>query len=853
MADTGLHVQKQSSLDSVFTSDAVVVGMSVLELVNWVTVSNNVINQRADNGNRPIIAMPPIQRTSVWGAKQVVDLWDSLMRGLPIGTFYLVEQPGAARELVLVGGDPINNSHQETQQSERAGFDLLDGQQRVRALLAGVYGPKAGKFCIWVDLGAESADQKPCLRVTSKAQPFGYDGNSGKKLSVPQRKAARKAIEPDPEKHPLKPASGENRPAYNLELFDVEVIQDGQLIDQPPQPFDATRYTFKLHELLGGWRKHAVCGTGDRVAALLELLPVPLREHDGIDSALRVLDKAFLRVEAAQVALLRIKPDEFADTKQTLLTLFERIGAGGTPLSSEERLFSIYKHYVPQVRDAVEVIYARDGRLLPQTKIVATALRIANATLAQPGYTVPDVGTFAKQMAAQPSSELRERLGCLIPLVSGTIAQSEGLISRSFKATKSLLSYTGKDDAFWMPDVVLARLPAELWQALVFWTTQKLQINNQAVDFETSREEIVRFALFWYIFVSDNEKALQRTFSIIKTEAARSDLFPGSLLYQRLVETVPNQRCAITLIKPESFSGLLCKEPNHSWLTDKQRFGEGSNRNEIGARWWWSGEKILPWLQRNYVREKFPEYVPLSDHEDDLPYEIDHVIPKADWNDWVSVKRRIPDLDRDWDTDTKQRMQWYRSEIGDSIGNKRVVDAGINVSDSDDDISEKMPFLVKDCLNSEASQQFAEMAFAPSQWYLWKKVSFAGDVISRIWSYHRIAAFQQAVEHRAAWLYGRFYGDLNFEPWIIAQIAASVVIDGWSKETREKTRDAMTGLEPIIVRDGQIYLKHFTSGFATMTEANHFEGVLKITNKQTNEQTTFPTIDALIDAGWAID
>ena len=31
------------------------------------------------------LAMPPIQRGFVWKARQIQDLWDSLLRGMPIG------------------------------------------------------------------------------------------------------------------------------------------------------------------------------------------------------------------------------------------------------------------------------------------------------------------------------------------------------------------------------------------------------------------------------------------------------------------------------------------------------------------------------------------------------------------------------------------------------------------------------------------------------------------------------------------------------------------------------------------------------------------------------------------------
>ncbi len=46
-----------------------------------------------------------------------------------------------------------------------------------------------------------------------------------------------------------------------------------------------------------------------------------------------------------------------------LLRWFEKIGAGGTPLSSDERSYSIYKHYEPSIHDAVSAIQKKVGHV----------------------------------------------------------------------------------------------------------------------------------------------------------------------------------------------------------------------------------------------------------------------------------------------------------------------------------------------------------------------------------------------------------------------------------------------------------------------------------------------------------
>ncbi len=752
-------VSEPSAFWPTFSDRQTIAGIKLLDLVDWVRASDRVLGGGGDAGPKgmPVIAMPPVQRTAVWRPKQVLDLWDSLMRGLPIGAFYLVDRPAGGHKHKLVRLGANSSSPARVQESTLAGFDLLDGQQRVRALLAGIHGPAGGTLCLWVDLGDESAGQHPCLRATSKAQPFGYDGRSGGKLRMDQRRAARRAIEPDPDAHPLRCG---DRPAYDLDLFDgpVTLANGGKEPIKRPRPFDATEKTVALHSLLAAWRDRPRADVDAGVAALRDALPQSWSKDDTqVNSALRALDQAFQRVRDAQVALLRVDPDQ-----KTLLTLFERIGAGGTPLSLEERLFSIYKHHVPEIRDVVNAIHDKAGRVLPPTKIVAAALRIANARRDRPQYTIPSARDFAEEMAAKSASELWQKLDRLMPNGADLVPGRQGLLGDAFVAVRRMLSQSDEGGTFWMPDAVLAVLPAELWDVLVFWAIRILEA-GRGEDLATSREEVVRFALFWHVFGWNNEKSARWAFEYLNgvEDATR---FPGLALYQQLVGN-RDDCCACALIDAGEFTQrLLSKERSSSWRTDRERFDEGKKRNEVGAHWWWSGRKVLPWLQRDYIVEAFPGYRPLSDHEDDLPYDVDHICPWKDCGDWFSVGTRIaaiksvPGLER--------RMRDGRDAVGNGIGNLRLVSASDNKGDRDADISEKMPFAVEDNPSEKDQANMAKFAMPPEDRALWKQVSRSGNVAERQWDEHRLAAFQQAVEKRATWLYCCFYHELGYAAWV---------------------------------------------------------------------------------------
>lgn len=124
---------------------------SVREIANW-----------GDNGR---VAIPSLQRGLVWNPKQVELLWDSMLRGFPIGAF--------------VFSDATRDSNQRTAKTlDDAQFFLLDGQQRANAIsLAFERGPQGTK--LWVDLLPELPSTKRFMvKATTKAHPWGYKNDN---------------------------------------------------------------------------------------------------------------------------------------------------------------------------------------------------------------------------------------------------------------------------------------------------------------------------------------------------------------------------------------------------------------------------------------------------------------------------------------------------------------------------------------------------------------------------------------------------------------------------------------------------------------------------------------------------
>lgn len=194
-----------------------------------------------------------------------------------------------------------------------------------------------------------------------------------------------------------------------------------------------------------------------------------------------------------------------------------------------------------------------------------------------------------------------------------------------------------------------------------------------------------------------------------------------------------------------------------------ERFVQDDIRNEIGSLWWWSGRKILPWLQKDYIWRTFSSYTPLTDHEDDLPYDVDHICPQKDWgDDWRNVQRRFDNVS----VDLSDRMYKGRDAVGNGIGNLRLIELSENRRDHDADISVKMSFVLRDNVPSDCdARAMTNWAFPPEDRALWSRVARPIVAERGRWDGARLEAFQQAVERRASWLYRRFHDELGYLEW----------------------------------------------------------------------------------------
>lgn len=131
-----------------------------------------------------IAELPALQRGAVWKVKQIEELWDSILRGFPIGAF--VVSPVDSSLLRQ------NFKYDNYKTRPTASHHLLDGQQRATAIALAFDDiwtrlDEEAKGALWIDLAPPEGAQELSFvfRVLTRAHPWGYrKSNPDETLSV---------------------------------------------------------------------------------------------------------------------------------------------------------------------------------------------------------------------------------------------------------------------------------------------------------------------------------------------------------------------------------------------------------------------------------------------------------------------------------------------------------------------------------------------------------------------------------------------------------------------------------------------------------------------------------------------
>lgn len=578
--------------------------LSLLKIASWSNKACPV------NDTSIRASVPALQRGLVWEPQQVEMLWDSILRGFPIGALVICKR---VDELKLVHDDKITHH-------------LLDGQQRCNAISLGFKdtfkAPKqaAGKFVedsiLWLDLNPErdaNSTRNYLTRITTLAHPWGYRQDDDAKRMKTQ--CIRNALEAAEHKNL---AACDYRRPKPVELWPH--------IAKAPIPL-AWLMNASLKNEAEFWR--SVRGRIDASVAYKWIEPILKFLADTKPKAVEQRRLVYRGIQhAAKARIIALEaPEEILEASMqegsqgtekedisNIEHLFQRLNRLGTRLDGEELAYSMIKAYWPKIAPEVNEIAAG---LMPQSRLFSLAVRAAlsaNEHKGLPGV----VGVSAlRNMVKNQSDKFN--------LIQKYIKEN---LKPACAQVSDWLRYSADKEAGLLPVHVtsIAQGSPELYLLLLTFADRTPAGSD--TDWEPLLPGLAT-ALHW--FAKDKGKVTNRIYLACHEELSLKNIKRG---ISNAIEA--EEMCSLHApLEVDEFIQIPDKDLaawnwGHLIEGDKEEVGMAEREkswrgflNFVGNR------ELLLYVQRAFIAKRFPEYDPARRdlwEAHNRPWDFDHIL-----------------------------------------------------------------------------------------------------------------------------------------------------------------------------------------------------------------------------------
>ena len=597
------------------------------------------INEIANWTETKEVQLPNVQRGFVWKASQIENLWDSILRGYPLGSFVLSNSEGK--------------------------IEILDGQQRATAIALGFNKEtlRNTPVKLFVDLfPPDSGDaRKFIFRAITKSHPWGY-----------ARKENDKVL-----------SSVEIRHA--MEEFDLDspLVQDLNSC----YPYDAkwpiplymvlenrNDSVEKLVTRLESWEHWEKLST--RGAKFLDKeIPVKQFLQDSLENLLYKARKV-MDIESGQLIpalyldmndIIQDQSDDAENENDEIENLFVRLNSGGTPLAGEELNYSILKSHIHL--DTQSLIESSCKSLIRPSRFITIAYRLFQHSGDKNSGEALTMRVRAKQFQRlmKDYEDFEKFL--------------KKILDRKSYEKSNILSYV-EEQLAWsennpqgLPYVVYSKIGNSAPE-LLFLLLYRVHVKGDRFHAkQTLRLRMLGFMTLLHWFgrgenLRDHSKVLANIWSAAKNSNAE-DFWSGKTIASAHVDgaLLPFPRFK----KTDGNNIVTVLAGYNAKLLEK--FEKELGSPAFASRLLYNRELLL-YSQRNFLELYFRKE--LFDLEDTImPFDWDHISP----NGYIYRKWNIPQVVK----------EWYQTN-----GNFRAWPFALNRSDSDSTPQKKLrPFQEK--------------------------------------------------------------------------------------------------------------------------------------------------------------
>jgi uncharacterized protein with ParB-like and HNH nuclease domain len=656
------------------------------------------------------ITLPSLQRGFVWKPNQIESLWDSILRGYPIGA-------------VLMS------------QTERV-KELLDGQQRSTSIALGFTNPfqlkenieifnlKKNLPVIWIDLKPVLESKyglKYGVRVLTRSHPWGYQLSDHRQtLSTSERE---KALNYFRDRHGDK--------SINFSVIPNSIVS----------PWDV-HYPIPLYALLAAnhgdfssWKsevKSFIKTHLKNIKTRYTKNEAFVNYDDLTDIEFEFLYKGIVKANQLNIPEILVHKETLEEEDNTEesgdATLFVRLNSEGTRISGEELIYSLFKATFPEAKELVEDIGIK---YISPSKLVNLFARLSLIEVFKfSGFQKEmNVVTFRKNYNDE---HFRNYLQNYIKKGSSGNSVGQALMAR----VESVLTHNPQLPKIFIKEIV--NKSTDLILVLLAYLRKKENLSNSeksqvhkdffavalfSKDIKDSAKELFNQLLrleftnwsvacenvrnnhcIMYPMISpENFKSFHLKHIIPKLLQIRKGLFTDNDFLKNLISN--NKEDVMFLLKEiERPVGMSDEDFVEKRLNIATELWKGTS----GIVYW--NKSLLILAQREYFNREFNEFMEFDGIQDtNRPWDWDHIYPSS----WVHSRWGIVDLvKRTVDTNGNFRSLSFnenRSQSNHQSPNKRFKDNPQAQRDSfvkDNDIEYWMQLTNDDTRLTEAAGNF---------------------------------------------------------------------------------------------------------------------------------------------------
>lgn len=590
----------------------------------------------ADLVNGKKILLPTVQRGFVWKPSQIENLWDSLLRGYPVGAIVLAPQKN---------------------DDDTWRWSLLDGQQRLTTICLGLgretFRKGNAQIKIFIDLIPPDEVEDPrkfVFRAITRSHPWGYQRNENTKtLDQPSIRKALDLYDDDEDtiEDPMAEEDFSRFFPYDAKLpIPFEYFVDASSPDEVLKKAESTKIWQKI---LGRWMKGTSNASGsaerddaqvkERIANVLARTSAILKPGGPMEQRIPALYldlDVFHRATKSQAILpdpAFEQDEDDEDAPDEIENLFVRLNAGGTPLRGEELNYSVLKSQID--RPLQEYIEECCNQFYDPARFITIAYRLFQAK--------PDRASTAEsaamrikpkqfQRAMADKGQRDEFLKFLKESLGTNAVEQETLLSYARK----VLTFDLDHVPFGLPYPVAVRLSDEAPE-IVFLLLYRIWYKHDRFlsgeGEELHRKMLGVVSLLAWLGKESGKKGYRRLLNNIWPAA--KDL-PADLFW------------SAATIRRGQIDGVLPNIPNKKYLKERTSFTKDSHikwhkpfqaiMQEPFIYKSFFNRSLILFAQRKFLAKWFPDrQYHLSDT--DAPFDWDHISPHR----FVDNKRGVPD------------------------------------------------------------------------------------------------------------------------------------------------------------------------------------------------------------------